>query len=222
MIACTLFIIPGIPLINAVDDMLNNYIAAGTTRSINTLLIVASMTFGIILAIRIANVADFTTLNVVPDSIYLSHAIFAAIAAAGFSIIFNVPPRLLIMTVIGGIISVCLRNFFAFELGMSQVAGSFIGAVVVGPVSYTHLDVYKRQELGLVDELGNLYDVIDKTAKEVGIQGKVKIKEYGNNNPFSALLESNSKANLLELFLSQTKAENEVKSIVPMAIPARG
>ena len=135
MIACTLFIIPGIPLINAVDDMLNNYIAAGTTRSINTLLIVASMTFGIILAIRIANVADFTTLNVVPDSIYLSHAIFAAIAAAGFSIIFNVPPRLLIMTVIGGIISVCLRNFFAFELGMSQVAGSFIGAVVVGLIT---------------------------------------------------------------------------------------
>ena len=93
------------------------------------------MTFGIILAIRIANVADFTTLNVVPDSIYLSHAIFAAIAAAGFSIIFNVPPRLLIMTVIGGIISVCLRNFFAFELGMSQVAGSFIGAVVVGLIT---------------------------------------------------------------------------------------
>ncbi len=80
----------------------------------------------------------------------------------------------------------------------------------------------QAKELGLVDELGNLYDVIDKTAKEVGIQGKVKIKEYGNNNPFSALLESNSKANLLELFLSQTKAENEVKSIVPMAIPARG
>ncbi len=135
MIACSLFIIPGIPLINAVDDMLNNYISAGTTRSVNTLLIVASMTFGIIIAIRIANVADFTTLNVVPDSIYLSHAIFAAIAAAGFSIIFNVPPRLLVATVIGGIISVCLRNFFSFELGMSQVAGSFIGAVVVGLIT---------------------------------------------------------------------------------------
>lgn len=135
MIACTLFIVPGIPLINAVDDMLNNYIIAGTTRTINTLLIVASMTFGIIIAIHIAQVNDFTSLNIVPDSIYLSHAIAAAIAATGFSIIFNVPPRLLPATALGGIISVCLRNFFAFELGMSQVIGSFIGAAVVGLIT---------------------------------------------------------------------------------------
>ncbi len=135
MIACTLFIVPGIPLINAVDDMLNNFIVAGMTRSINTLLIVGGMTFGIVFAIRLCNVDDFTSLSVVPDSTYLIYAIAAAIAATGFSIIFNVPPRLLAVSAVGGIISVCLRNFFTLELGMTQVAGSFIGATAVSLIA---------------------------------------------------------------------------------------
>lgn len=132
LIACALFIVPGIPLINSVDDMLNNYIVAGATRAINTLLIIGGMTFGIVLAIRLGNVPDFfTSLNVAPSSIYLAHATAAAIAALGFSIIFNVPPRLLAATAVGGIISVCLRNFCALELGMTQAAASFIGATAV-------------------------------------------------------------------------------------------
>jgi uncharacterized membrane protein YjjP (DUF1212 family) len=132
LIACTLFIVPGIPLINSVDDLLNNYIVSGATRAINTLLIVGGMTFGIVLAIRLGNVPDFfTSLNVAPTSIYLSHAIAAAIAAAGFSIIFNLPPRLLAIAALGGVISVCLRNFFALELNISQATGSFIGATAV-------------------------------------------------------------------------------------------
>ena len=131
MIACTLFIVPGIPLINSVDDLVNNYIISGSTRAINTILIVCAMTFGIVCAIRLCNVYDFTTLNIVPDSIYLSHAIAAAVAAMGFSIIFNIPPRLLPVAGVGAIISVCLRNVFSLELGMSQIAGSFIGATAV-------------------------------------------------------------------------------------------
>ena len=40
MIACTLFMVPGIPLINTVDDLLNNHILAGISRAVHTLLIV--------------------------------------------------------------------------------------------------------------------------------------------------------------------------------------
>ncbi len=80
----------------------------------------------------------------------------------------------------------------------------------------------QAKELGLVDELGNLYDVVDKTAKEVGIQGKPKIKEYNNGNPFSGLLEGKSKVELIEELFSQHVGESELKSIVPMAIPAKG
>lgn len=132
LIACTLFIVPGIPLINAIDDLLNNYIVSGITRATNTLLIVGGMTFGIVLAIRLGNVSDFfTSLNIAPHSIYLSDAIAAAIASVGFSIIFNVPPRLLLATAIGGIISIGLRNFCVIDLGMTQEIGAFVGATAV-------------------------------------------------------------------------------------------
>ena len=132
VIACALFIVPGIPLINSIDDLLNNHIVSGSTRAMNTLIIGASMTFGIVIAIRLLHIYDFTSLRIIPDSIYLSHAAAAAISAIGFSMIFNVPRRLLPAAAIGGIISVCLRNFFALEMGMDQAAASFIGSAVVG------------------------------------------------------------------------------------------
>lgn len=135
MMACALFIVPGIPLINAVDDMLHNYIVSGMTRAMNTLLIGGGMTFGIILAIRLCQVDDFTSLKFAPDSLYLLHPFAAAVAAIGFSIIFNVPPRLLIGTAIGGVIAVCLRNFFSLEFGLSMTASSFIGATVVSLIA---------------------------------------------------------------------------------------
>ncbi|MGL6015779.1 MAG: threonine/serine ThrE exporter family protein [Selenomonadaceae bacterium] len=136
LIACAIFIVPGIPLINSVDDMLNNYIVAGTTRAINTLLIIGGMTFGIVLAIRLGNVPDiFTALNVMPTSLYLSDALAAAVAAAGLSVIFNVPRRLLPATAIGGIISICLRNFFALELDLSQTVSAFISATAISLIS---------------------------------------------------------------------------------------
>ena len=80
LISCTLFLVPGIPLINAVDDLLNNFIVSGMTRATHTLLIVGAMTFGIVIAIRLGNVSDFTTVSLQPDNIYFSQAIAAAIS----------------------------------------------------------------------------------------------------------------------------------------------
>jgi hypothetical protein len=116
LIACTLFLVPGIPLINAVDDLLNNFIVAGMTRAMHTLLVVGSMTFGIVIAIRLCGVTDFTSVQLTPDTQYLSQAIAAAIAATGFSIIFNVPKRILPVVAVGGIITVLLRNISVIEL----------------------------------------------------------------------------------------------------------
>ena len=90
------------------------------------------MTFGIVVAIRLGNVADFTTVSLRPDNIYFSQAIAAAISSMGFSIIFNIPKRLLPVVAVGGIITVLLRNVMVLQLGFSQTAGSFLGAAVVG------------------------------------------------------------------------------------------
>ena len=66
----------------------------------------------------------------VPHDSYLVYAIAAAIAAMGFSMIFNIQRRLLWVVAVGGIIAVCTRNFVNFELGYGPVIGSFMGMVV--------------------------------------------------------------------------------------------
>ncbi|WP_196593546.1 threonine/serine exporter family protein [Pectinatus sottacetonis] len=147
LLACSLFIVPGIPLINAVDDLLDNYIVSGMTRAINTILMVGSMSFGIVLAIKICYVTDFTMINTRPNSSFLVYAVAAAIAAVGFSTIFNVPRRLLWVVALGGIISVCTRNFVNFNLDMGLPMGSFIGAMLVSCLSikvvhYVHTPIH--------------------------------------------------------------------------------
>ena len=131
IIASSLFLVPGIPLINSISDLINTLLMSGVARSIHTLLIVGGMTFGIVTAVGLFDVGAFTNLHMIPDNDYLRFAVAAAIGAVGFSVLFNLPPRLLFAAAIGGIIAVCTRNFCIFELHQSAVAGTFIGATLV-------------------------------------------------------------------------------------------
>lgn len=45
----------------------------------------------------------------------------------------------------------------------------------------------QAKELGLVDELGNLYDAIDIAAQMAGIKGKPGVKEFGRTSPWEKL-----------------------------------
>lgn len=131
MIAASLCFVPGIPLINAVDDLVNSHIVAGITRAVHTVLIIGAMTFGIVLTIRLGHVADFATLRIVPDASYFIYALAAAAAAAGFSILFNVPQKLLVTTATGGILAVCLRNFLNLGLDLPLPSAATVGAAAV-------------------------------------------------------------------------------------------
>ena len=139
LLACALFIVPGVPLINFVSDMLDNYVQVGITRAVNTLLIVVAMAFGIALAIRVCGIDNFVKdLSITPHHTYLEFAVAAAISAMAFSMIFNIPRRLLWVVAIGGIIAVCTRNFV--NLGPSNnnigldwgpVIGSLVGSALI-------------------------------------------------------------------------------------------
>lgn len=143
LLACALFIVPGVPLINFVDDMMDNYIQVGIVRAVNTLLMVSAMAFGIAFAVKICSIDDFfPTISMVPHHSYWEYAIAAAISAMGFSMIFNIPHRLLWVVAIGGIIAVCTRNFVNLGsstnnigLDMGLVIGSFSGAVLVSLIA---------------------------------------------------------------------------------------
>ena len=139
LLACALFIVPGVPLINFVSDMLTGFHQVGLTRAINTLLMVLSMAFGIAFAIEVGGIDNFVRdLTMTPHHTYLEFSIAAAISAMGFSMIFNIPRRLLWAVAIGGIIAVCTRNFV--NLGPSNgnigldcglIIGSFVGSALI-------------------------------------------------------------------------------------------
>ena len=143
LMACALFIVPGVPLINFVSDMLDGYIEVGITRAVNTLLMVLSMAFGIAMAIQICGINNFVTdLTMTPHHAYWEYAIAAAVSAMGFSTIFSIPRRLLPVVAVGGIIAVCFRNFvnlgpsngnIGLDMGLSigSLAGSALISVIV-------------------------------------------------------------------------------------------
>lgn len=141
LLACALFIVPGVPLINFVDDMLDNFLLVGITRAANTVMMIGAMAFGIAFALRLFVMNDvaidhkFSELSMVPHDPYYVYAVAAAISAMGFSMIFNIQRRLLWVVAIGGMLAVCTRNFVNFELGFGPVVGSFMGALVVSLVA---------------------------------------------------------------------------------------
>ena len=170
LLACALFIVPGVPLINFVDDMIDNYLLVGITRAANTLMMMGAMAFGILFAMSVLVMKDvtisdrFSELSMTPHDPYYVYAIAAAIAAMGFSTIFNVQRRLLWVVAIGGMISVCTRNFVNFELGYGPVIGSFMGALVVSlialkAVHWFHVPNHVLTILGLINMHGVIGEV---------------------------------------------------------------
>ena len=139
LLACALFIVPGVPLINFVSDMLSSHVKTGIIRAVNTLMIVLAMAFGIAFAINVCGVDNFVKdLSMTPHHEYWEYSVAAAISAMGFSMIFNCPPRLLCAVAIGGIIAICTRNLVSlgpstnnFGLDQGAVIGSFVGSAVI-------------------------------------------------------------------------------------------
>ena len=148
LMACALFIVPGVPLINFVNDMLDGYVEMGLVRALNTLLMIVAMSFGIAMAIQICGVDNFITdLTMTPHHAYWEYALAAAISAMGFSTIFSIPRRLLPAVAVGGIIAVCTRNFvnlgpsngnIGLDMGLTigSLAGSALISIIVTRVQH--------------------------------------------------------------------------------------
>ena len=132
LVACTIFLMPGFPSINAASDLLNRFTTSGMTRAMDTMLIIGGMTFGIAFAILVAGVHNISDVHIQPTDTYLNQALAAILAAGGFSIMFNTPKRLLAIVAIEGIVTMLIRNVLMLEFGLPQAIGSFAAAAVVG------------------------------------------------------------------------------------------
>ena len=150
LLACALFIVPGVPLINFVSYILYIHFEMGLNRALNTLLMVAAMSFGIAVAIKVCGIDNFVKdLSMTPHNSYLSYATAAAISAMGFSMIFNIPKRLLPVVAVGGIIAVCTRNFVNLgpsnnNVGLDQglIIGSLVGSSLISIICIKAVHVF--------------------------------------------------------------------------------
>jgi len=116
-------------------------------------MMMAAMAFGIALFLKLAgiNLALFQSISLTPHHNYLEYAVAAAISAIGFSMIFNVPRRLLWVVAVGGILAVCTRNFvnlgssngnvgLDMGLALGSLAGSaLVSLLAVKVVHWTHV-----------------------------------------------------------------------------------
>lgn len=143
LMACTLFIVPGVPLINFVSDMVSDYVQVGLTRAVTTMMIILAMSFGIALAIQVCGIDNFVKdLSMTPHNSFIDYAIAAAISAMGFATIYNTPRRIMPVLAVTGIIAVCTRNFVNlgpsngnFGLDQGIIIGSFVGSCVASLIA---------------------------------------------------------------------------------------
>lgn len=138
LIACCLFLVPGVPIINSAKDMLGNFVTNGITLFSRTILILISMTFGIVIAIEIIyaiSPINWETLNFGMQNNFLMISLAAATAAISFSIIFNTSPKFFIAIGILGAFGVCLRNFLILEINFDLEISTFFAALLISILS---------------------------------------------------------------------------------------
>ncbi|MDR2037055.1 MAG: threonine/serine exporter family protein [Bacteroidales bacterium] len=132
--ASVLFLIPGFPLINSLDDMIDGFTIVGVTRMVIAFLTIAAIAFGMFFALKILNFNDYTT-SLIPYDPWFLVALFAAFAATGFAILFNVPTHTLLVCALLGAIAVTTRNLLFYHLGWGLALSSFCGSLTVGMAS---------------------------------------------------------------------------------------
>ncbi len=134
LFACVLFLIPGVPLINSLDDMIDGYTIVGFTRGIVATLIIVSISFGMVSALALFS-TGLQGAELSPHSGRYVIAFFAALAACGFAVLFNAPKHTLIAAACCGAIAVVLRNLLYYEVGLTLPFATFCGAFTAAFIS---------------------------------------------------------------------------------------
>ncbi len=131
--AAGMILVPGVPLINGVRDIVDGHLGNGVARLAFGIATVLTLGFALFLAAALAG----DTLPVEQAGRLLPIAqdiVFSATAAAGFAMLFNVPFRAVGYCVLCGVASHSLRTALA-HLGLDLASGSLIGAAVAGVIA---------------------------------------------------------------------------------------
>jgi uncharacterized membrane protein YjjP (DUF1212 family) len=130
LVAPGMIIVPGVPLVNALQDMIKNHMTVGVARLGLGSLITLAITFGLFAAMSLtgAKIPVEAPLRLLPIP---EDALFSALAALGYLFLFNVPARIAWACVVCGVGSHTARTL-CLHLGVDIVSGTLIGALAVG------------------------------------------------------------------------------------------
>jgi uncharacterized membrane protein YjjP (DUF1212 family) len=130
LVAPAMIIVPGVPLVNGVRDMIKNHMTVGLARLGLGNLVTLGIACGLLVAAfltgaKIPVEAPLRLLSIPED------AFFSALAALGYCFLFNVPVRIAWACVVCGVASHTTRTL-CLQLGVDIVSGTLIGALVAG------------------------------------------------------------------------------------------
>lgn len=130
LVAPGMVLMPGVPLINGVQDMIRNHMTLGISRLGFASLVTIAIAFGLFAA----TVVTGATIPVAEPALVISlpqDVVFSALAALGYALLFNVPARVAWACVLCGVASHSTRTL-CVHLGIDIIAGTLIGALIVG------------------------------------------------------------------------------------------
>ncbi|MCR4774451.1 MAG: threonine/serine exporter family protein [Prevotella sp.] len=132
-----LYLVPGVPLINGVMDIIDHHVLNGISRLSNACLLVISMTIGLMLTLLVTGIDVTTFTHVVRPNLWLASiadGLFAAVAGTGFAIISNPPRKALVISAFLACVGHGIRYFLMHnsEIMMDQASASTIAAFAIG------------------------------------------------------------------------------------------
>jgi len=147
LVAPAMILVPGVPLINGFLDMISNHVTVGVSRLGFAGVVVLAIAFGIFCATWITGVgipvaSPTLTIGVPQD------ALFSALAAGGFALLFNVPARMAWACAICGLASHTLRTLL-FHYGIDLIPGTLAGSLVVGVLAQGYARYFRAPAVAL-------------------------------------------------------------------------
>jgi uncharacterized membrane protein YjjP (DUF1212 family) len=136
MIASVLFLVPGVPALNAQNDILEGHPTLGSARAVWVVVNLVFLTLGVWLGqtltgeVRLAGAGD--PVGVVHGMLYLFHqTLFGAVAAIGFGVMFNMRASGLLWCGAAGAFALAVRTT-GLGLGWTLEGASFAAALAIG------------------------------------------------------------------------------------------
>jgi uncharacterized membrane protein YjjP (DUF1212 family) len=138
MVAAVLLLVPGVPALNAQNDILENHPTLGSARAVWVFVTVVFLTVGIWLSqlllgeSHLVEPGNHPVATVSRGLPYVLHqTFFGGLAAVGFGVLFNIGRRALLWCAVGGAIALAIRTA-GLNLGWTLEGASFAAALAVG------------------------------------------------------------------------------------------